>query len=195
MRILVILTVLLVISIGGAAIGESIGEPIGESIGTEANVIINYNSGGSGSQTAGSHEDPPLFIPAEPLKLLTGWCCGTGPHNVSTVEHYVKSFSMYTSISKAAILSRVTFTCPGILYPNRKTEAECYIYTQRYYFQTKLITKNYHRTVTREYACKDDVHVCCPDYISYRDSCVTQSECDRQNKMRERQGLPADCGV
>lgn len=69
MRILVILTVLLVISIGGAAIGESIGEPIGESIGTEANVIINYNSGGSGSQTAGSHEDPPLFIPAEPLKL------------------------------------------------------------------------------------------------------------------------------
>merc|ERR1712142_885706 len=169
---------------------------IGEEIGTEVGTDLTGGGGidtDDGSSTE-SIEDPPRFIPAEPYDLLPGYCCGTGPYNETTVEHHLKNSTGYVKITKAAVVNRV-MPCPSRLYPNRPTEKDCYNYELRYYTITKQVSQRHHCSVTREYACKDDVTVCCSDYIPYQGHCFTQEQCDQQNWLNRLMGLPEDCGV
>merc|ERR1712121_108759 len=158
------------------------GEEIGKDIGGD----------GGGDASSDSIEDPHIFIPAEPLDLMRGWCCGSGPYNVTTVEHYLKNRTVDVAITKAAVVNRV-MPCPSKLYPNRKTEADCYNYEQRYYTITKQVSQKHHGKVTREFACKDDVYVCCPDHIFIQGIyCFSQEECEQHNRLQRMMGLPEE---
>jgi len=173
----VMLSMLLMVCSWCSAIGEKIGEKI----------VLETSD-------ADSIEDPPVFVPAEPVTLQTGWCCEGEAYNVTTVEHYLRNETMHDSYSKAAVYGKVSGPCPSRLYPNRPTEADCINYVQRYYIVTRVISRKHHRATTREYACA--THGCCAGYFSYRkDYCLTQAECDFENQIARMTGQPETCGI
>ena len=61
-----------------------------------------------------------------------GWCCATGPYNVTTTERYTKSSTVYRRATRSVVHTAVTLPCPSIWYPNRPNEEDCYYYRQEY---------------------------------------------------------------